>query len=228
MKSIYTLLLIIFSVMISYANNTFEVIKQRSDSIVLDSVILFPMQYQIEYITANGFRVIFKGGRKFSGLTFVDFTNDTLALITDGKYPSLKYRTTFASFEKAGVKNFQKNTVIKSEGSSQLGNFKVISYFSNTILNKIEVENGDTKYTFEFIWLRGYELVQIRGEQSGKLIAGFSHRKRGVPYFSIYHRNQPQSILVNFKCNGKISAVSKREFNNSGILIKETAIAIKK
>lgn len=226
MRQTYLFILIVSSILKSNAGLQFNEAKSRIDSLVYDSATLSVTKRHTEYKHTNGLRVVFRGGCKFKGLTFIDDSNDTLQISTEGVYPLLHYRNIHKSFKEESGTNYQKNSVVKSTVTSKFGSFYVKSYFSNTTVNKIEVRNNGVKYTFQFVRIRKHDLVKLYGEEGGKAVTGFIHWKKRIGSFSIYHKSEPTSISVSYKRNGKVKDINQIRYNAEGLPIEAQAISL--
>lgn len=229
-KTQFRILILLVSILPSgylLANFQLQNITKQLDSISFDSTVLITKGDLTECIHSNGYKVIFKGGRKFNGLIFIDSSDDTLAINTDGIYPIIKYQKIEKSLLVEAVNNNQKKTTINSTVTSKYGNYIVTSHFSNSSVDRIEVNNGNIKYTFEFYKLRKHTLSNLFGEQSNKAVVGYSFYKKCNTSYSLYHKSKPTSVSVNFKGNGEVKSIFKVEYDTDGLPIKEYIISVK-
>lgn len=226
----YPLFIVMFLIWFEYStsNNTFFKYREKSisiDSIEFDSIRLINKKGCIEYLHPNGFKVKLKGGKKFNGLIFVDSLNDTLVLGIKPAYPFLKYKDIDKSLLTEAAKNFIPKTIAKSTVTSKYGNYFVNTYFINSQIEKIEIENGEIKYIFEFLMNKGNDLQFIYGLDSGEILIKYYFFK--LIHFNLYHRNQLNSLNFTIKRNGNFKSISIRKFDKDFNTLSDSVVYFK-
>lgn len=221
-------LLIILNILINSSNaNTLNVGHHNKFGVLeFDSIKLSIEHKKIEIQHPNGLKIILNGRRNIEKVVFINKSNDSLTIVTNGKYPSMIYKEINESFHAGAGKHYQKNVMVRSVGSSQFGNFDLKTYFFNENLEKLEIEYLGLTYTimFSVISLNKYYINNIIGKNLDKNITAFWCRnKNNRRFLMIFHREQPFSVIMRFKPSGKVKNITLRENDNNGNKINETS-----